>query len=325
MAGLFLLHRGRTAEALQIANFAVLLWEASKPKGVFNMLYDAGAGEVVDDDAARPKPHRAWLQNKGVMYRIDPNRERQHFYAAGLTVALLSEVYAATGVTRYLDAAYELMEFDTKCSWAGAAKRWPSKCKAAWGAANLLRYALLPQPDRPKPPLSATEVAGHAMRVCQHCFLENQHPDGHFGNFHFPIHDSCVENLGRAGGRFGLLGGPARIGGAEESGRRALFAGRALSTGAPSWPRRAASSPSTTLWARRRSWPRSTTAVTLTFNHICNHICSHICNHICNHMCNHICNHNTATSSQHGPSLGARASPALSTLPEGDGSMIDGV
>ena len=81
------------------------------------------------------------LQNFDRLYSVDASKERQHNYSPGIAAAFLSEAFVACGGAdaRYLAAARALIEFDRACSWTGPFRRWPSKCKAAWGAANLTR------------------------------------------------------------------------------------------------------------------------------------------------------------------------------------------
>jgi hypothetical protein len=206
MAGLMLLRAGRVDVAIALARFILLLCDASSAKdpgagtgrldfgGKLHMLYDAVAGEVV---GMEPRGERqAWLRGRRVQYIIDATKERQHFYASGLAAALLSEAYAVTREPRFIAVATQLIRFDAGCSWSAGALQWPSKCKAAWGAADVCRHMPL-QGVYAGMALSAAAVRAHTQRVTSECFLKTQTAAGDFGVFHFPLSDSVVERLPR--------------------------------------------------------------------------------------------------------------------------------
>ena len=174
MVALVLLKHGRLDCATLVAKLMVKLWRASG-EGEFLMMYDVAAGEVVRAGAV-DAPSRAWLRGRNVLYVVDARRERQHFYASGLAAALLSEVYAATKEAEYLAVACELMAFDRSCTWDGPFQQWPSKCKVAWGAANVLRFGggALAAAD-------AAAVRDQCERVTRRCFLQKQTAAGDFG------------------------------------------------------------------------------------------------------------------------------------------------
>ena len=148
MVGLLMCHRGELEAVTRLANFLVRVYELQPRHGThFFRVYDTARKCLVTEAAVEgggeggppPVAALAWLKGRKVLYSVDASKERQHNYAPGIAAAFLSEAYVCTRDRRYLATARALIQFDRVCSWAGAFRRWPSKCKAAWGAANLAR------------------------------------------------------------------------------------------------------------------------------------------------------------------------------------------
>eukprot|EP00041_Stephanoeca_diplocostata_P014310 m.259084 g.259084 ORF g.259084 m.259084 type:complete len:383 (+) comp19657_c0_seq1:61-1209(+) len=185
MCGLVFIHRGMMQSARMLADFLVKVWHLQPSDAQFHMLYDTDTGALVQDNAATPP----WLKQRKVLYCVDAAKERQHNYAPGVAAAFLAEAFQALGNKEYLEVSKKLMEFDQRCSWTGAFKQWPSKCKAAWGAALVARacHAVGDACD---------DVATHCKNVAQSCFLDNlDGATGSFGVYHFPLGDAVVDHL----------------------------------------------------------------------------------------------------------------------------------
>ena len=76
-------------------------------------------------------------------YFIDNKKPVQHFYHCGTTAGFLTELFEATGLEKYLDAAKGYMDFTM--SITEDSYDWPSKCKEGWGAAQVYRVTRDPR------------------------------------------------------------------------------------------------------------------------------------------------------------------------------------
>jgi len=106
---------------------------------------------------------------------VDTAKPKQHFYQVGTAMAALSDVYAATGESRYLDAALKLARFEARLNPAGL--RWPSYCKIGWGAAEL--YAVTGLPAHRDAAANVSEVT----------FMATQTQEGGWERMFYPIKD----------------------------------------------------------------------------------------------------------------------------------------
>jgi len=145
------------------------------------------SGELVTDVQPGEKITR-------VLDRVEP---KQEFWHSGTLMAYLSVLYD-TMVTRwghsperagpYLDAAGELLEFDDGMPLE--TYLWPSKCKVAWGAGELLRALVQHRPDE----LEAIDKAYRvAERVATFTFMDNQLASGGWPCMHYPNSELAPE------------------------------------------------------------------------------------------------------------------------------------
>jgi len=195
MMGLYLVHRNELQAATKVGNlFVEMLYERQSQASRVGCLYfcwDAQHGHLLTDDYVAEHEELAWFGERRVLRCVDSTCERQHNYLPGLAAAFLAELYAATQESKYIDAAWHLMEFDRQCH---VVKHWPSHCKAAWGAANVLRFS--PPSERNTNRWASLLV--HLQQVTDHSLIANAQASGSFGRFHFPLHDFAVTRV-RAG------------------------------------------------------------------------------------------------------------------------------
>lgn len=76
-------------------------------------------------------------ENLEMNYVITTGKIKQPSWVTGTTIALLADVCLATGDKKYLPAALTLAEYEKQCD--SKQLFWPSKCKVAWGMAELYR------------------------------------------------------------------------------------------------------------------------------------------------------------------------------------------
>ena len=128
--GQWALAGGMIPRAANAADWLVELVELNaknlaKKKPIFYYTRDAKTGRL------RTNVPR----NQDMNYYIDAERVKQPSWASGTTAALLADVYQVTGRRKYLDAAAAMADYESKCSYKQLF--WPSKCKVAWGMAEL--------------------------------------------------------------------------------------------------------------------------------------------------------------------------------------------
>lgn len=128
---------------------------------------------------------------------VDTRGAKQEFWHVGTTMAYLADLYEAMR-TRwddthekarpYLDAALALLDFESRMPLD--TYLWPSKCKVAWGAGELLR--VLVEYD-----LGDQETIEKAYRVAERVaiftFMDNQLPNGGWSCMHYPLRDGIPE------------------------------------------------------------------------------------------------------------------------------------
>ena len=128
---------------------------------------------------------------------VDNKEPKQEFWQVGTTMAYLCVLYdmmlsrwgyAEDKAKPYLDAALELLEFEDTMPLD--TYLWPSKCKVAWGAGELLR--VLVQHGK-----GDQEVIDKAYRVAERVaiftFMDNQLPDGGWSCMHYPLSELAPE------------------------------------------------------------------------------------------------------------------------------------
>jgi hypothetical protein len=91
-------------------------------------------------------------------------------------MALLADVYSATGERKYLDAALELARYEGRCD--PAQLFWPSKCKVCWGAAQLYRLTMAPEHRK---------TAANVARVT---FMAAQRQNGGWPHLFYPLRET---------------------------------------------------------------------------------------------------------------------------------------
>jgi hypothetical protein len=107
---------------------------------------------------------------------VDAVTVKQPSWVSGTCMALLADLYMATKKPRYLGAALKLAEFERACS--PELLFWPSKCKVAWGAAEL--YRITADPAHRK----------IAADVCRVTFMDQQLPHGGWSHLFYPLRDT---------------------------------------------------------------------------------------------------------------------------------------
>lgn len=191
MMGLYLVHRNELNAAIKVGNLlAEMLYErqmqAAKDGRLF-FFWDAQDGHLLTDEYVAEHEELAWFRERRVLRCVDAKCERQHNYLPGLVAAFLAELYAATRESRYMDVAWHLMEFDQQCR---VVQHWPSHCKAAWGAANVLRFSPLQRNTN-----RWASLLMHLRQVTESSLIANGQASGSFGKFHFPLHDFAVTRV----------------------------------------------------------------------------------------------------------------------------------
>ncbi len=107
---------------------------------------------------------------------VDTVGAKQHFYFIGCSMALLANLYEATGKASYLDAAEALARFEQRLNPVGL--RWPSYCKIGWGAAEL--YCVTGKPEHRVMAANVSEVT----------FMRAQTATGAWEHMFYPLRDS---------------------------------------------------------------------------------------------------------------------------------------
>jgi len=144
-------------------------------------------GDLVTDVAAGERITRI----------VDHESPRQEFWQVGTLMAYLCVLYD-TMVTRwglskykarpYLDTALELLEFEATMPLD--TYLWPSKCKVAWGAGELLRVLVERQYAEQQSIDKAYRVA---ERVAIFTFMDNQLGNGSWPAMHYPTSELAPE------------------------------------------------------------------------------------------------------------------------------------
>ena len=129
---------------------------------------------------------------------VDTERPKQEFWNTGTTVAYLTFLYDTMrsewdreeeDTRPYLEAARALLDFDATMPLD--TYLWPSKCKVAWGAGEMLRVLVKYFPDDLETIEKAYRVAERATIFT---FLDNQLPDGSWSRMHYPL-DSRIPEM----------------------------------------------------------------------------------------------------------------------------------
>ena len=128
---------------------------------------------------------------------LDRESPRQEFWQVGTLMAYLSVLYdemvsrwgfPEDSARPYLDAAMELLEFETAMPLD--TYLWPSKCKVGWGAGELLRVLVEHHPEEQQAIDDAYRVA---ERVAVFTFMDNQLGDGGWPAMHYPLSELAPE------------------------------------------------------------------------------------------------------------------------------------
>jgi len=171
--GIWALAAGLTEAARKAGDFLVRMVELNEPylnsePGRFYFNFDPHTEELITN----PDP------DGKVNCYVDTVGAKQHFYMIGTSMALLADLYAATHVESYLDAALRLADFEQRLNPEGL--RWPSYCKIAWGAAEL--FAVTGDPAHRQA----------AANVCDVTFLQAQTASGGWEDMFYPVRDTGV-------------------------------------------------------------------------------------------------------------------------------------
>jgi len=128
---------------------------------------------------------------------VDVMAPKQEFWQEGTAMAYLAFLYdvmrsdwgeADDQARPYLDAAFELLEFEAKMPLD--TYLWPSKCKVGWGAGELLRVMAKYAPEDTETIERAYRVA---ERVAVFTFMDNQLPHGGWSMMHYPLSEQIPE------------------------------------------------------------------------------------------------------------------------------------
>lgn len=104
---------------------------------------------------------------------IDAVTVKQPSWVTGTCMALLADLYMATKEARYLDGALKLAEFEKACD--SKLLFWPSKCKVAWGGAELYRVT---------GDVAHRKIMADVVRTT---FLDQQLPHGGWSHMFYPL------------------------------------------------------------------------------------------------------------------------------------------
>ena len=126
MAGWLCLYTARLDRARRAGDWVLdlLARQPDWPKR-FYFKMDPKTGECITE----------YPENASILAFTDTKREKQFFFFSGMLMGYLSDLYRATGDSRYIDGAVEMFAFEQGMNPRGF--RYPSKCKVGWGAALL--------------------------------------------------------------------------------------------------------------------------------------------------------------------------------------------
>ncbi len=121
---------------------------------------------------------------------VDLEGPKQEFWQMGTTIAYLVVLYEAirdgwgdeAEAQPYLEAALSLLDFEAAMPLE--TYLWPSKCKAGWGAGELLRVLRKYDLGTEEQMEAAYQVA---RKVAVHTFMGNQLPTGGWSAMHYPF------------------------------------------------------------------------------------------------------------------------------------------
>ena len=132
-----------------------------------------------------------------IVSMVDTQDPKQEFWQVGTTMAYLAVLYdvmrtrwnqPADRAQPYLDAALALLDFESTMPLD--TYLWPSKCKVAWGAGEVLRVLVEHGLGTPETIERAYRVA---ERVAIFTFMDNQLPTGGWSCMHYPLRNGIPE------------------------------------------------------------------------------------------------------------------------------------
>ena len=179
----------RETEALAAGDWVRRWVDANRPHMADGRMYTQVTpdGQLVTDVGQREKVVK-------VVDTLDPKQEFWHVGTAMAYLAVLYDVMrtrwakSADAAQPYLDAAMALLDFETTMPLD--TYLWPSKCKVAWGAGELLR--VLVEHD-----LGTEHTIEQAYRVAERVaiftFMDNQLAHGGWSCMHYPLADGIPE------------------------------------------------------------------------------------------------------------------------------------
>lgn len=128
---------------------------------------------------------------------VDNKKPKQEFWHVGTSMAYLAVLYDVMRsqwdqpeekARPFLDAALALLDFES--SMPLDTYLWPSKCKVAWGAGELLKVLVKYQPENTE---AIEKAYAAAERAAIFTFLDNQLPGGGWSLMHYPLTSDVPE------------------------------------------------------------------------------------------------------------------------------------
>jgi len=188
--GHLMLALGRRAEAIRAGDWLRRWVQANEPHmaqegvGYSNLTLD---GALVTE--LSPGARMAGL--------VDRRQPKQEFWQVGTTMAYLAALYdqmrrewgySAEAARPYLESALALLDYEATMPLE--TYLWPSKCKVAWGAGELLRVLV----QYGLGSAAQIELAYQAARkTAVFTFMDNQLPHGGWSCMHYPTSELAPE------------------------------------------------------------------------------------------------------------------------------------
>ena len=168
--GQWALAAGLTSRAAKAADWLVDLIDLNernlaRAKPIFFYTRDAKTGKL----------RTRVTKNQDMNFYISTERVKQPSWVSGTAAALLADVYRVTGRTKYLHGALAMADYESKCSYKQLF--WPSKCKVAWGMAEL--YSITGDPLHRR-------LCADVNRVT---FMDAQLEDGGWSHVYYPLRE----------------------------------------------------------------------------------------------------------------------------------------
>jgi len=162
LGGWVCLYSGQYSRALSAGDFLIELWRKQPdPQNAFHFIYDTSKRDIVSD----------FPRDETIAYSIDTGAKKAWFFELG-ACGFLVELSLATGRSKYLKFAREYGDFCLRLNPDSLG--WVQHCKAGWGVAQLYGATL------------DGRYRQYAETIAE-TLIENQHEDGHWDKFLFPL------------------------------------------------------------------------------------------------------------------------------------------